>query len=72
MRDAEIDDNNYSSKKENDEEKEAVGIDFTEQKVNPENDKNTIDIRWLDIQGEDDEDITKVKLIESLQKQTDE
>ena len=72
MKDAEIDDNNYSSKKENDEEKEAVGIDFTEQKANPENYENTIDIRWSDIQREDKEDITKVKLIESLQKQTDE
>ena len=51
--------------------KERVGIEFTEQKDDPENDENVIDFRWLDIQGEDEEDIAKSNLIESLQKQAD-
>ena len=31
-----------------------------------------IDFRWSDVKGEDEEDIAKAKLIESLQKQADE
>ena len=63
MKDTEIDDNNNNS---DEEEKEAVGIEFTEQKADPENDENVIDFRWSDIEGEDEEDIVKASLIESL------
>ena len=31
-----------------------------------------INFRWSDVKGEDEEDIAKAKLIESLQKQADE
>ena len=31
-----------------------------------------IDFRWSDVKGEDEENIAKAKLIESLQKQVDE
>ena len=36
-----------------------------------ENDENAINLRWLDIRGEDKEVIVKANLIESLQKQAD-
>ena len=71
MKDAEIDDNNNKSVEKDLEKKEEVGIKFTEQKPNLENDENAIDFRWPDIQGEYDEDIAKANLIESLQKQAD-
>ena len=59
---------------ENDEEeKEPIDIEFTEQKSDPYNDENTIDFRWSDVQEEEDEeDTTLAHFIESLQKQTDE
>ena len=66
MKDAEIDDTNNNSEEE---EKVIVGTEFIEQKADPENDENAIDFRWLDIQGEDEEDIAKANLIENLQKQ---
>ena len=42
------------------------------QKADHENDENTIDFRWSDIRGEDEEDIAKVNLMESLQNQAEE
>ena len=47
--------------KENDEEeKEPINIEFTDQIVYP---KNAIDLIWLDVQGKDEEDIAQVSLI---------
>ena len=59
MKDAEIDDNNNNS------EEEAVGIEFIEQKAD---DENAIDFRWLDIRGEDEEEIAKANLIKSYKR----
>ena len=71
MKDAEIDDNNNNSE-EDEEENETIGIEFTEQKANAQNDENVINFRWLDIRVEDEEDIAKANMIESLWKQDDE
>ena len=60
---------------ENDEEgKEPINIDLTEQKTDPFNDENAIDFRWSDAKEEekDEEDIALTSFIENLQKQTDE
>ena len=38
-------------------------IKLTEQKTDPENDENSIDFRWSDVQEEIEEDITKANLI---------
>ena len=51
---------------------EAIDIEFTEQKADTDNDENVIDFRWSNVKGEEEEDIAKTKLIESLQKQADE
>ena len=37
-----------------------------------DSDENYIDVRWSDVQGVDEENITKANLIESLQKIADE
>ena len=42
--------------------------EFTEQKADTE---NAIDFWWSDIRGDDEEDIYRTNLIESLQKQAD-
>ena len=58
---------------ENDEEeKEPINIDLTEQKTDPYNDENAIDFRWSDVKEENEIDIALTSFIESLQKQTDE
>ena len=49
---------------------EAIDIEFTEQIVAPVNYANTFDLRWTDLQGEE-EHIPKTCLIENLQKQVD-
>ena len=73
IKDVKIDDSKINSEEEfEEEEKEALGIEFTELKAKPENNESAIDFRWSDIQGEDEEDIAKTNLIESLQKQADE
>ena len=54
-----------------DEEKEPINIELTEQKADPYNDENDIDFRWSDAK-EDEEDIALTSFIENLQKQTDE
>ena len=46
MKDEEIDDKNNNSEGEVEEEKKAVGIEFTSQKADPENDENAICFRW--------------------------
>ena len=61
---------NNNSKENKEEEIEPIHIECTNQKVCPENDEIAIDFRWSGVQEEDNEDITKVKFIESLQKQT--
>ena len=58
---------------ENDEEeKEPINTELTEQKTDPYNDENAFDFKWSNVQEEDEEDIALANFIESLQKQTDE
>ena len=57
---------------ENEEEKELINIELSEQKANPYNDENAIDFRLSNVQEEDEEDIVLTNFIENLQKQTDE
>ena len=58
---------------ENDEEeKEPINIELTDQKTDHYNDENSIDSKWSDLTEENEEDIALANLIESLQKQTDE
>ena len=45
---------------------------FSEKKVDTDNDENLINFRRSDVKGENEEDIAKANLIESLQNQTDE
>ena len=54
------------------EEKEPINIEPTEQKTEPYNDENAINFRWSYVTEEDEEDIALANFIESLQKQTDE
>ena len=72
IKNTEIDDKSNNLEENEEEEKEAIDIEFTEQKIDTDNDENVIDFRWSDVKGEDEEDIAKAKLIESLQKQADE
>ena len=52
---------------ENDEEeKESINIELTDQKTVPYNDENSIDSKWSDSTEEDEEDIALVNFIESL------
>ena len=49
---------------ENDEEeKELIDIELTEQKSGPYNDENTIDFRWSDVKEEDEVDIAFANFI---------
>ena len=58
---------------ENDEEeREPINIDLTEQKTDPYNDEIAIDFKWSDVKEKDEEDIALTNFIENLQKQTDE
>ena len=58
---------------ENDEdEKQPINIELTEQQTDTYNDENAIDFKWSDLTEEDEEDIALVNFIESLQKQADE
>ena len=68
IKEAEIDDNNNNS---DEEVREEVGIEFIEQKSDPKNNENVIEFSWLEIQGKDEENIAKINLIGSLQKQAD-
>ena len=54
------------------EEKNPINIELTEQKTDPYSDENAIDFKWSDAQGEDRVDIVLANFIESLQKQTNE
>ena len=47
-----------------DEEKEPIDIEFTEQKTDLDSYENAIDFRWSDVQGEDEEHIAKANFIE--------
>ena len=52
---------------ENDEEeKEPINIELTDQKTDPYNDENSIDSKWSDLTEEDEEDIALANFIESL------
>ena len=61
---------NYLKENE-EEEKEPIGIELTEQNSGPDNAENTIDFRWSDVKEEDEEDIALANFIENFQKQTD-
>ena len=50
------------------EEKEPINIELTDQKTNPYNDKNAINFKRSDVQEEYDEDIALANFIESLKK----
>ena len=57
---------------ENDEEeKEPINIELTDQKSDPYNDENAISIKWSGVK-EEDEEIALANFNESLQKQADE
>ena len=59
--------NNYSE--ENDEEeKESINIEVTDQKIDPYNDENAIDSKWSDLTEEDEEDIALANFFKSLNK----
>ena len=62
---------NSNNSEENEEEKEPINIEFTEQNTDPYNDENAIDFRWSDVQ-EEEENIALANFIQSLLKQTDE
>ena len=54
---------------ENDEEeKEPINIELTDQKTDPYNDENSIDSKWSDLTEENEEDIALANFIESLNK----
>ena len=62
---------NCNKLEENEElEKQVIDNEFTEQKADPENYKNTIDFRLSDLQGEKRKTL-KANLIENLQKKAD-
>ena len=64
---------NSNNLEENDEEeKEPIDIEFTEQKAGPENDENVIDFKWSDVQEENQKHIAKANFIKILQKYTNE
>ena len=46
------------------EEKDIIDIEFTDQKADPENDENVIDLRLSDVQ-EEEEDIAKANLMKA-------
>ena len=62
----------YSLEENEEEKKEPINIEFTEQKKDPYNNENAIEFRWSGVKKEDEEDIALANLNESLQKQTDE
>ena len=45
--------------------KEIIDIEFTEQKIDPDNDKIVIELRWFGVQEEFEEDIALANLIEN-------
>ena len=61
---------NHNNLRKINEEKETINIEFIEQNADSENDENTIDFRWLDVQ-EKTGATTKVNLVEGLQKKDD-
>ena len=46
-------------------------MEFAEFKVDSENNKNEIDFIWLDVRGDNEEDIADINFIESLKKNAD-
>ena len=48
---------NNNLKKNDDEEKESISIELTEQKAEFYNDENAIEFKWSDVKEEDEEDI---------------
>ena len=60
---------NSNNLEENDEEeKELINIELTDQKTDSYNDENSIDSKWSDLTEEDEEDIALANSIESLKK----
>ena len=62
---------NNNLEENNEEEKDLINIELTEQKKESYNYENANDFRWLDVTEEDKEDIALANFIENLQKQTD-
>ena len=60
--------NNNSLEKNDEEEKEPINIELTDQKTDPYNDENAIDSKWSDLTEENEEDIALANFIESLNK----
>ena len=60
--------NNNNLEENDEEEKEPINIELTDQKSYPYNDENSIDSKWSDLQDEDEEDIALANFIESLKK----
>ena len=58
--------NNNNLEENDEEEKEPINIELTDQKIDPYNDENSIDSRLSDLTEEDEKDIALANLIESL------
>ena len=54
--------------KNDEEEKEPINIELTDQKTDPYNDENSIESKWSDLTEEDKEEIALANFIESLKK----
>ena len=60
--------NNNNLEENDEEEKEPISIELTDQKADPYNDKNSINSKWSDLTEEDEEDVVLANFIESLKK----
>ena len=60
--------NNNNLEENDEEEKEPINIELTDQKTDPYNDENSIDSKWSDLTEENEEDIALANFIESLNK----
>ena len=59
---------NNNLEENDEEEKEPINTELTDQKTDPFNDENSIDSIWSDLTEEVDEDIALTNFIESLKK----
>ena len=60
--------NNNNLEENDEEEKELINIELTDQKTDLYNDENSIDSKWSDLTEENEEDIALANFIESLKK----
>ena len=63
---------NNNLEENDEEEKEPINTEFTEQNTDPYNDENAIDFKWSGVKEEDEEDIALNNFIENLIMHTDE